>query len=284
MIYRLTTILVVAALAGTGCGQRSQTQEHADRMAREHRDDAPVANPGSTTEPAAPVTAEEVHYATVGGEHVTGYLSRPEDAAGPRPGLIVIHEWWGLNDNIRSATRRLAGEGYAALAVDLYGGRTAEDPSAARELMVATNENPAAAEANLEQAYRYLKEEIGSPQVASIGWCFGGGWSLQTALMLPDQLDAAVIYYGRLVTDPERLAILEMPILGLFGGQDQGIPVDDVHTFQETLARLGKDAEIHIYPDANHAFANPSGRNYDPEAADAAWRETTQFLAEHLQR
>ena len=123
-----------------------------------------------------------------------------------------MHEWWGLNDNIRAMAERLAGEGYAALAVDLYGGVSAVAPQEARDLMQEAMANRPAAEADLREAHAYLREELGATQVGSIGWCFGGAWSLSIALMYPDTLDAAVIYYGRLVTDQAALAPLEVPL------------------------------------------------------------------------
>lgn len=101
-------------------------------------------------------------------------------------------------------------------------------------------------------------------------------------MLLPEELDAAVIYYGRLVTEPELLAPLRMPILGIFGGQDRGIPVESVRRFESVLQALGKTAEIVIYEDADHAFANPSGTRYAPEAAADAWQRTLAFLAEQL--
>jgi carboxymethylenebutenolidase len=279
-------ILTVASMVAGASSATAQDQprEHADRMAKEHAHDAPVANPASQTAPAAEVEASEVQYATVDGRPVRGYLARPAASKGALPGLIVIHEWWGLNDNIRAMTRRLAGEGYLALAVDLYGGQAAADRDAAYSLMTTTNERPAAAEDNLRQAYAYLTGELKAPAVGSIGWCFGGGWSLTTALLLPGQLDAAVIYYGHLVTEPQRLATLDMPILGLFGEQDQGIPLDSVRAFEGALKELGKDAKIVVYPGADHAFANPSGRNYQPETAEKAWLETTAFLERTLKQ
>jgi len=273
---------VIVVLAGA-CGTApDELQQHAERMAKEHAHDAPVANPVSQTAPTAEVEASEIQYATVDGRPVTGYLARPAAAEGPLPALIVIHEWWGLNDNVKAMTQRLAGEGYLALAVDLYGGQVAADSDAAFKLMTATNERPAAAEDNLRQAYAYLADQRGAPAVGSIGWCFGGGWSLGTALLLPDRLDAAVIYYGHLVTDPQRLATLEMPILGLFGEQDQGIPLASVRAFEGALRELGKEAKIVVYPGADHAFANPSGRNYQAEAAEQAWLETVAFLERTL--
>jgi len=227
-----------------------------------------------------PVTTEQVEYATVNGKTVTGYLARPE-AVGQFPGLITIHEWWGLNDNIQAMTRRLAGEGYTVLAVDLYGGKTAESPEKARQLVKTVMQNRKAAQSNLQQAYEYLSNERQAPEVGVIGWCFGGGWALQTALLLP-KLDAAVIYYGELVTDFQALKKLETPVLGIFGAQDQGIPVESVRSFETALKSLGKTAEIYIYENAGHAFANSSGDRYVPEAAADAWQKTTAFLKQHL--
>ena len=123
---------------------------------------------------------------------------------------------------------------------------------------------------------------MGATKIGSIGWCLGGGMSLRTALLHPQDLDAAVIYYGRVQTDREVLAPLEVPILGLFGAEDQGIPVATVRAFEATLKELGKDARIHIYEGANHAFANPTGNRYHAEAAGDAWARTLAFFAEHL--
>jgi carboxymethylenebutenolidase len=142
--------------------------------------------------------------------------------------------------------------------------------------------DPGAAIDNLRQAYDYLEKQEKAPKIGTIGWCFGGGWSLQTALALPDKVDATVIYYGRLVTDPESLKKLQMPILGFFGGQDKGIPPASAREFEKALHELGKNVEIHIYEEANHAFANPSGGNYDAAAATDAWGKTTAFFAKYL--
>lgn len=275
------------ALTLVACGgqdeQEMSDDEYAEAMAREHQTDAPVPGAASLEgSPATDVTTETVTYATVDGQEIQGYLARPAGAEGPPPAVIVIQEWWGLNDNIRKMAELLAGEGYTALAVDLYNGRVAEDPERARELMQAAMQNEGAARENLKQAYAFLEEEQNAPRVGTIGWCFGGGWSLNTALMLPDRIDATVIYYGRLVTDPEQLEPLQMPILGIFGAEDQGIPVAMVKEFQGALESLDKDVSIHIYEGADHAFANPSGTNYEKEAAADAWKKTLAFFAEHL--
>ncbi len=266
-------LLLVLALAA-GCG----SDDYAERMEEEHKDDAPVASPAAEPEPEAAVETERVTYAGSGDEAVTGYLARPAQAPEEgAPGVIVIHEWWGLNENIESMARQLAGEGYLALAVDLYGGEVASDREGAMSLMQAAMADPDSLVENLRLAHAFLTAE-GAPRVGSIGWCFGGGWSLGAALALPGELDAAVIYYGRVITDRERLATLTTPILGHFGSEDSGIPIDGVREFEKLLGELGKDARIHVYEGADHAFANPSGTRYNAEAAEQAWGRTLAFF------
>jgi len=275
-----TVSLVLLSLSVLACGGKKD--DYADKMAEEHKDDAPISNASSTLEPRLPVETQEVSYATVDGKEITGYLAKAAnpDSESSLPGIIVIHEWWGLNDNIRMMTRRLAGEGYNALAVDLYSGQVAETPQDARSFMSEVNQENAVD--NLEQAYAYLSDQFGSEEIGVIGWCFGGGWSLQTAIAMPQKIDATVIYYGRLVTDKEKLQPLEMPILGIFGEEDQGIPPEDVRAFEEVLNDLNKPNSIHIYEGANHAFANPSGNRYQKEAAEDAWKKTVSFFNTHL--
>ncbi len=260
---------------------RADERSTMDRMAQEHQHDKPTATQAAKEEPAQPVSAEEVTYGEVGGKPLHGYLARPRAAQGPLPGLIVIQEWWGLNDNIKSMTRRLAGEGYQALAVDLYGGQKADTPEAATKLMNAVLQNMPAGEENLRRAVAYM-EGKGTRKLGVIGWCFGGGWSLATTLLAPDKINATVIYYGHLETDPAKLATIKSPILGFFGAQDQSIPVATVKEFESALKKLGKPVEIHIYEGAGHAFANASGGNYRPEAAKDSWQRTVAFFARHL--
>jgi carboxymethylenebutenolidase len=250
-------------------------------MAEEHKHDKPVPTAAAKEEPTRPVDAEEVSYAQIGGKPVRGYFAKPKGAQGNLPGLIVIHEWWGLNDNIRAMTRRLAGEGYQALAVDLYGGATADNPDQAMKLMNASMQNRAAGEENVRRAAAYL-ESKGAKKLGVIGWCFGGGWSLGTTLLMPDKIDATVIYYGHLETDPAKLSKIKNPVLGSFGAQDNSIPAATVQQFESVLKKQGTPADIKIYEGAGHAFANASGGNYRPEAAKDAWQRTTAFLAKNL--
>ena len=208
------------------------------------------------------------------------YLSLPADASGPLPAIVVIHEWWGLNDHIRHWADRLAEDGYATLAVDLYGGEVATVPDEAMSLMKGVDE--ATALAILSAAHDFLAADprIVADKQGVIGWCFGGGWSLRHAIATSD-LDAAVIYYGRPVTDPAELSKIQAPMLGVFANQDEGIPPALVDEFSAAVEAAGKSMEVHRY-DAVHAFANPSSGKYDEASASAAWEKVRAFLATHL--
>jgi len=218
-----------------------------------------------------------------GGETVQGMLYTPE-GKGPFPGIIVIHEWWGLNDWVKEQASRLADQGYAALAVDLYRGKVATTPEEAHEIMRGVPEDRA--KRDLHAAFEFLKSQknVKPDRIASIGWCMGGGYSLDVALEEPT-LAAAVINYGHLATDASSLKQINAPILGIFGGQDRGIPVEDVKKFEQTLRDLGRQVEIKIYPDAGHAFENPNNKaGYMPEDAADAWQRTVNFLASKLKK
>ncbi|MEM7198995.1 MAG: dienelactone hydrolase family protein [Planctomycetota bacterium] len=207
----------------------------------------------------------------------SSYLSLPADGKPPLGGVVVIHEWWGLNDHIKHWADRLAEDGFAAVAVDLYGGKVATEREDALANMKAVQED--GARRVLLAAHKFLADDprIGAERRACIGWCFGGGWSLQLALAAPD-LDAAVIYYGRLETDAQRLRQINARVLAVFGSQDSSIPNETVDLFEASMQEAGRDVRVLRY-DANHAFANPSSDRYDGEHAADAWREVRAFLA-----
>ena len=218
-----------------------------------------------------------------GDETVQAMLHTPT-GKGPFPGIIVIHEWWGLNDWVKEQASKLADQGYAALAVDLYRGKVATTPEEAHEIMRGVPEDRA--KRDLHAAFEFLKsqENVKPDRIASIGWCMGGGYSLDVALQEPT-LSAAVINYGHLATDANSLKQINAAVLGNFGGQDRGIPVEDVKKFEQTLRDLGKQVEIKIYPDAGHAFENPNNKTgYRPEDAADAWQRTVNFLASKLKK
>jgi carboxymethylenebutenolidase len=236
----------------------------------------------STQLTAAPrVETSTVTYMS-GTEAVNGYLAKPS-TAGPLPALVVIHEWWGLNDQIKGLADMLAGEGYVALAVDLYRGRATTDPTEAHELIRGLPEDQAIRD--LKAAVHYLKarSDVRGDKIGSIGWCMGGGYSLALAVNQPD-LAACVVYYGRLVTDTKLLSRIKAPVLGLFGEEDRGIPPSAVRTFERDMKKLGNESQIHVYPGAGHAFANSTSPTYRKAAADDAWERTKAFLAKFLKQ
>ena len=233
-----------------------------------------------TGKKALPIVTETVVYDNENG--TKGYFARP-NRGGPYPGLILIHEWWGLNDGIRENAEAFAKLGYAALAVDLYNGNSAQTPDEARKLAGGVSENLPAAFENLERAVDFLKSSyriVDKERIASIGWCFGGGWSYQMAKN-DMGVRASVIYYGRF-NPADDLSRMRAMILGNFGEEDRAISVDSVREFQTTLKTLNGDHEVYIYPNAGHAFANRDSDNYNKEAAQLAWERTLAFLKTHL--
>lgn len=225
-------------------------------------------------------TAKNVSYKS-GDETVQAMLYTP-DGKGPFPGIVVIHEWWGLNDWVKEQASKLAGEGYVALAIDLYRGKVATTPDEAHEIMRGVPEDRA--KRDLHAAVEFLKSQpnVKQDRVASIGWCMGGGYSLDVALQEP-ALTATVINYGHLATDPGSLKNINAALLGIFGGQDRGISVDDVKKFEQTLKQQGKKIEVVIYPDAGHGFENPNNTaGYRADDAADAWKRTVSFLASTL--
>jgi carboxymethylenebutenolidase len=212
-----------------------------------------------------------------------GFLAAP-GIDGNYPGIVMIHEWWGLNENIKEMARQMAAEGYVVLAADLYNGQVAAESSQAQSLAGQVRNNPDTAVQNLRAAVSYLRnhESVDAGSVGSLGWCFGGGWSLQLALDAEQQLQATGIYYGSLVTDPERLSSIDSSVLGIFGSADTSIPVDQVKAFEAALNQNGIENEIYMYEGVGHAFANPSGANYAPEETMDAWEKTLAFFDRHL--
>jgi len=212
-------------------------------------------------------------------EGARAYLTLPKGDP-PFPAIVVIHEWWGLNDHIRYWADRLAADGYAALAVDLYGGRVAENRDDAMRYMKGVDAEKALA--TLKRAHALLKEDarVKAAKRGCIGWCFGGGWSLKLAIATPD-LDAAVMYYGQPVLDVAELKAIRAPLLGVFANRDRSITPARVDEFEKALTSAGVKHKILRF-DADHAFANPSGGRYDEKAAAAAWAEVQTFLAERL--
>lgn len=275
------TLCAAAWCGGAQAASAAEAQQQAGAMAAMHHDDAPVASPAVQAVLSGSVEGKTVTYGKFAGKDLNGYFARPAGAAGG-PGVIVFHEWWGLNDNIRRMADRLAAQGYLVLAADLYGGRSADQPDQAEALMQQAIAGGPDIDANIEAAYAYLKGTAKAGRIGTLGWCFGGSMSFEAGQALGGRSAATVIYYGFVNDHPDELARLKAPVLGFFGGKDGGIPVATVQGFQKGLEAQGRHPVIRIYPDAGHAFANPSGKNYRKDDAEDAWKRTLDFLAQYL--
>jgi len=218
-----------------------------------------------------------------GSETVSGYLAAPE-GSGKKPAIVVIHEWWGLNDFARGKADGFAKQGYVALAIDLYRGKVAENADVAHQLMRGLPEDRAVRDLQAAAAYLRTRPDVDGARIASIGWCMGGGYSLALALADPG-LAGAVIYYGHLVTDPKTIAGLKVPLLGNFGGRDEGITPADVRAFEEAARKAGASVDFKIYPDAGHAFASSKDPAiFRAEDAKDANARADAFLARVLKK
>ena len=218
----------------------------------------------------------------------SGYLAYPSAMAGKKfPAVIMIHENRGLNDYIKSMANTLAREGYVVLAVDLFKGQVAQNSQQAQQLAGSARSNSAVTISNLQAAVNYVSSLpfVDSSKIASIGWCFGGGQSLQLALHSEQHpLVATILYYGTpLVTDKQQLSKIKWPVLGIFGDKDQAIPLSNIQQFKAALDSIGVPNELHIYKGLGHAFANPSGANYAPNQTVDSWQKTLEFLKKATQ-
>jgi carboxymethylenebutenolidase len=232
---------------------------------------------GAGAPPSDKTKTETVQYPS-GKETVDGFLVTP-GLPGRHPAIIVIHEWWGLNDWVKEQAVKLAELGYVALAVDLYRGKSTADPGEAHELMRGLPQDRGIRD--LQAAYDYLgtRQDVTRDRIASIGWCMGGGFSIELAMHQP-RLAACIVNYGSLPTDPTDLGQINAPVLGNFGGEDHGITPADVHSFENTLRNEGKRVNVKIYDGAGHAFENPNNtKGYRPEDAADAWKRTVDFLS-----
>jgi carboxymethylenebutenolidase len=229
-----------------------------------------LADPVRVAKAAA--SLQTVSTTTPSGRSISAALALPDQK--PAAAVMLVHEWWGLNDQIKSVASELANQGYLGLAIDLYGGKVTSKPEEAEPLMKAVV--PAEASETMATWVDWLRKHPDcNGKVASIGWCFGGGMALQAALDRP--LDAAVVYYGFVQRSADELKSLKGPVLGQFANEDQWINPKMVDGFQAAMKQAGKVLELHRY-DANHAFANPTGDHYDAEDARVAWDRTIAFL------
>ncbi len=212
--------------------------------------------------------------------HTTpGYLARPDDTQ-THPGIVVIQEYWGLVPHIKDVTERFAREGFVALAPDLYHGQPASEPDEARKKAMALDRHRAVAEILAAAKHLAGMQTVAPKKIGVVGWCMGGGLALSTAVNDGD-IGAAVAFYGRPL-DPNDTAKLHVPVLGMYGENDHGIPPDAVRAFDEELKKHNVPHEIHLYPHAGHAFFNDTRESYNPEAARDAWTRTLDWFRKYL--
>ncbi len=231
--------------------------------------------------PAAADNTQTVSYRS-GDETVNGYLALPS-GSGKHPAIIVIHEWWGLNDWVKDQTKQFAADGYVALAVDLYRGKVGTNPDEAHILMRGLPDDRGLRD--LEAAFAYLasRPDVEAKRIGSIGWCMGGGWSIKLAEDQP-KLAAFVVNYGSLPTDAAIIAKIKAPMLGNFGADDKGIPPQSVHAFEAAMKADGRNPDIKIYEGAGHAFQNPNNKDgYRKDATEDAGKRITSFFHKELQ-
>lgn len=267
----LAIIIVLLALAGIWYGAgKNQTQPSTTTP-------QPTNSEMLQSDKDTPITTESnVAYFP----ESSGFFARPEKE-GNYPGVVMIHENRGLRPEIIQTAQNLAREGYMVLAVDLYKGQVVDTQDEARALSQGFDQEIGTQ--NLKAAVEYLRGK-GASRIGSLGWCFGGRQSVALSIS-GEQLDATVVYYGgNMASTTDELRPISWPVLGIFGDQDQAIPIEKVREFESSLNTLGVENEIHIYPGVGHAFANPSGTNYAPEATQDAWTKTLSFLERNLKK
>ena len=264
-------ILLIAALAAFPA-----LAQH-DHGSASDKDSKVPSHQKHPMDPDAPKPTGESISLPVQGGQANAYVARPKQRA--KGGILLLHEYWGLNDWVKSMADRLANDGYLALAVDLYKGQVATDPKQAQALMAGKDEQWGAA---VETAgLSWLKSNAGGAKLATLGWCMGGGESLKASLANPKDVGATVIFYGFPITEVEKLKTLRGPVLGIWANKDGWITPDKVKAFDQALTQAGVKHEFHAY-DADHAFANPSGGRYNGAAAKDAWQKTQAFLTKNL--
>lgn len=223
-------------------------------------------------------------YVRPDGKMVDGYLAEPKDAAGA-PGVVVIQEWWGVNDQIRGVAQRLATAGYRALVPDLYRGKSTVEAEEAHHLMTGLNFADAASQ-DIRGAVQFLKKNNG--KVGVMGFCMGGALTLLAACMSPE-LDATVVWYGCPPLEYIDAAKIKAPLLGHWATQDEFFKIATIDQLEEKLRAAKVDYDFHRYL-AHHAFANETAlgphripqTQYDPVWSEQAWDRTFKFLGRRL--
>ena len=276
--------VIAAFAAGCGADDDSSEQGVAPPTPAEARSAPSEASAdGSESESGIrPAAGDMLPYADVDGKLARGYSAYPTDMIEPLPGVLLIHDWFGLNSEMRAIADRIASRGFIVLAVDLFGGEVAKERNDAREVLRVLVEQPELARDNLQQAYEFLDGSFGVPRTAVIGWGAGGLWALNAALMLPEDLDAVAMVQGQFFLDPARLQPLRMPVLGLYGAADRDIPNDRALAFGDALTAAGVKNKIRLFPTAGRGFMLAESSAFNERQSKIAWEEIFAFLDENL--
>ena len=215
------------------------------------------------------------------GDKVPAYMARPDDGF-QHPGVIVIQEWWGLNEHIKEVTRRMANEGYVAISPDLYRGQVTTEPDEARKLAMDLERESALVDIEGGVQYLLSQDFVQPKSIGVMGFCMGGslsGWMSTRG----NGVGACVIFYGGFRDNVEMaVPLIQVPFLGFFGEADAGIPVESVKLLATLLGTHGKTCDINIYADAPHAFFNDTRASYREDHAQDAWKKTLSWFEKYL--
>ena len=272
----LLTLLVVFALPAMLRAQQSCCSVPATEQFRSlaMNDEFIYAHP--VPPPFSPMlVGSMITFTCSDGKTGAGYLASSAKNTGKM--ILLFHEYWGLNDYIKSEADRISQElGVPVLAVDLYDGKVASTQEEARTYMQGVT--TARATAIINGAIKYAGT---STRIGTIGWCFGGGWSLQAAILANTQCDACVMYYGQPETDQAKLMLLHAPVLGIYGKKDKWLTPKVTADFMKAMKKANKSISLYTY-DADHGFANPSNPNHDAKSTASAWKHAATFFKKNL--
>lgn len=280
LLCGLASLVACSGESGESSDQKRVSPVPAEDVAEVARDDDARRLDGIRDQ--LPVAGEMLPYTESGDDLVRGYFAFPETMVEPLPAVIVIHEWWGLNDDIKAAAEKIAAQGFMTLAVDLYNGESTDSNIRAGKLSLELLDDMQGGDANIAAAITFLKEVAGAPRVATLGWSQGGQWSLRSAGKHPEALAAAVSFYGPPNTDRDVIDQIGVPVLAIFAGRDRTIDATDVEIFRAAAESLGKSVEVHMESDVAHGFANPSDARYREDAAERAFARSVRFLRDAL--